>query len=142
MAATGALALVATTEKPEGAADTKSPWLAQTRTSDGTPAKSGASGERDRGMAELALRRGRNRAAERVRHQLHAVADAKHRRPDAEDRGLALRRAGVRHALGTTRENHADRFSRANLLRGRIRRPDFRVDREFSKTTSDQLCVL
>ena len=42
MAATGAFALVATTEKPGGAVATKSPWLAQTRISAGTPAKSGA----------------------------------------------------------------------------------------------------
>ena len=38
------LALVAVTVKPGGAAATKSPWLAQTRRSLGTVAKSGAPG--------------------------------------------------------------------------------------------------
>ena len=42
IAATGAFALVATTEKPAGAAATKSPWLAQTRISGGTSANSAA----------------------------------------------------------------------------------------------------
>jgi hypothetical protein len=76
------LALVATTVKPDGAAATKSPWLAQTRISLGTSANSGtALGQRHRRVAELALRRRRHRAAEGVRHQLHAVADAQDRRP-------------------------------------------------------------
>ena len=44
IAATGALALVAVTAKPAGAAATKSPWLAQTRSSSGTVANSGAFG--------------------------------------------------------------------------------------------------
>ena len=42
IAATGALALVATTANPAGAAATKSPWLAQTRISAGTSANSAA----------------------------------------------------------------------------------------------------
>ena len=42
MAATGAFALVAVTAKPDGAAVTKSPWLAQTRSSDGMLDSSGA----------------------------------------------------------------------------------------------------
>ena len=41
MAATGALALVARTSKPGGALSTKSPWLAQTRSSGGTLLSSG-----------------------------------------------------------------------------------------------------
>ena len=93
MAATGAFALVATTEKPAGAAATKSPWLAQTRISSGTPANrraTAASGDRHGRVAELALRRRRDLPAERVRHQLHAVADAEHRHAEVEERRVAF----------------------------------------------------
>ena len=47
MAATGAFALVAVTENPGGGAATKSPWLAQTRISEGTSAKSAAASAAD-----------------------------------------------------------------------------------------------
>lgn len=40
MPATGALALVAVTSNPGGAAATKSPWLAQTRIASGRPSNS------------------------------------------------------------------------------------------------------
>ena len=66
--------------------------------------------ELDRRMAELALRRRGHRTAKRIRHQLHAVANAQHRRPNPEDRRIALRRARVRHALGTARQDDADRI--------------------------------
>ena len=48
IAATGALALVATTAKPAGAAATKSPWLAQTRISGGHVGKQRAARRRRR----------------------------------------------------------------------------------------------
>ena len=41
------------------------------------------------GMPELALRRRRDASAERMRHQLHAVADAEHRTAHVEQRGIA-----------------------------------------------------
>ena len=100
IAAIGAFALVATTEKPGGAAATKSPWLAQTRISSGTSANSAAgspapaagashgqtAGDADVGVAELALRRRRDAPAERVGHQLHPVADAEHGTAELVDR--------------------------------------------------------
>ena len=49
-------------------------------------------------VAELAMTRAAHLAAEHVGHQLHAVADAEHRRAELEEPGVALRRAGVRHA--------------------------------------------
>ena len=70
IAATGALALVATTVNPGGAAATKSPWLAQTRSSAGTAANSARARHRRRRctmrVAELAVRRRRHAPAERV----------------------------------------------------------------------------
>ena len=143
IAATGAFALVATTENPFGAAATKSPWLAQTRISGGTPANSGAeSVHRDQRVAELALARGRDRPAERVRHQLHAVADPEHGDADVENGGIALRRAGVGHALGPAGQDDPGRTPRANLLGRGVRRPDLRVHRELAKPPGDELCVL
>ena len=99
-------------------------------------------GDRDQRVAEFALTRRRDRAAERVRHQLHAVADAQHRDADVEHGRVALRRAGVGHALRTARQDDAGRTPRANLLGRCVRRPDLRVHRELAKPTRDELCVL
>ena len=108
---------------PAGAAATKSPWLAQTRISAGTSAKSAA----DRGLAlrppivtvawpNSRCGAGATRAAERVRHQLHAVADAEHRAAEVEERRIALRRAGVGHALRSARQDDAGRIARARIV--------------------------
>ena len=73
IAAIGALALVATTEKPAGAAATKSPWLAQTLISVGHVGEQRRAGAACAAstltvrVAELALRRRRDAAAERDR---------------------------------------------------------------------------
>ena len=143
MAATGALALVATTANPAGAAATKSPWLAHTRISAGTSMKGSAEGVvSDRGVTELALRGGRHGPAEVVRHQLHAVADAQHRTAKIEQSRVALRRAGVGHALRSARKNDPGRLLRANRVGRRVRRPDLRVHRELAQASSDQLGVL
>ena len=156
IAATGAFALVATTAKPAGAAATKSPWLAQTRISGGTSANSAAGSaappgarpawtrlRRDRRVAELALRRRRHRAAERVRHQLHAVADAEHRAcrgRTAPDRSSA--RPASDTLLGPPDRMMPAGAARADRLGRRVRRPDLRVDRQLAQTTRDELGVL
>jgi GMP synthase (glutamine-hydrolysing) len=64
------------------------------------------------GVAEFALPGAPYLAAEDVGHQLHAVADAEHRRADVEERRIAPRRVGVRHALGSAGENDAGRRPR------------------------------
>ena len=68
IAATGALALVATIEKPGGGAATKSPWLAQTRISSGTSenrtAGAPCADHPDGGVTELAMRGRRNGTAQ------------------------------------------------------------------------------
>ena len=93
-------------------------------------------------MAELALRRRRDAAAERVGHQLHAVADPEHRTADVVDAGIALRRAELGHALGPARQDDADRLARANRFERRVRRPHFRVHRQLAQSPRDQLRVL
>ena len=100
------------------------------------------SSDRDRGVAELALRRGRDAPAERVRHQLHAVADAEHRAAHVEQRRIAAGRARIGHALRSTRQDDAGRRARPNLVRRRVRRPDLGIHRQLAKAPGDQLCVL
>src|ERR1043166_5366535 len=115
IAATGAFALVARTAKPAGAAATKTPWLAPTRNSlRHIFEEHGVGRQRPRRVAVLALRRRRHCAAEHVRHQLHAVADAEHRHAGVEHGGLALRRARIGDALRSAGENDAHRFARAD----------------------------
>ncbi len=96
----------------------------------------------DRRVAELALRGGRDRAAELVCHQLHAVADTQHRPAQIEQPWVALRRTGVGHAFRSARKNDPNRLSCANLVGRGVRRPDFRVHRKLAKPASDQLRVL
>jgi len=83
---------------PEGAWRRKSPWLAQTRMSFGTSANrsaprsvtGGLAARETHRMSELALRGRRDGAAECVRHQLHAVADAEDGLPTRNQRRIAL----------------------------------------------------
>ena len=80
IAATGALALVAVTVKPAGRRLDEVAVArphAQVRRDRGEERRVRIDG--DRRQAELAVRRRRHLAAERVGHQLHAVADAEHR---------------------------------------------------------------
>ena len=98
--------------------------------------------DRDRGVAELALRRRRHFPAERMRHQLHPVADAEHRLAEIEQRRVARRRAGVRDALGPARQDDARRVPCANRFRRRARRPDLRIHRQLAQAPGDELGVL
>ena len=93
-------------------------------------------------MAELPMTRAADLAAEHVGHQLHAIADAEHRRVEVEQRRVALGRALFGDALRSTRENDADWILGAKRLHRRVERDDFGVDRELAQTTSDELCVL
>ncbi len=93
-------------------------------------------------VPELALRRRRHLAPQRMRHQLHAVADAEHRRPRVEERRIAPGCASIGHALRPARQDDPDRTSRANLGGRRVWRPDLRVNRQFAEAPRDQLGVL
>src|SRR5262252_1459223 len=97
---------------------------------------------RDRGVSVLALRRRLDASAQRMRHQLHAVADAEHGFADVVHSRIAGRRASVRDALRATRQDDSRRIPCANLVDRRVGRPDFGVDRQLAQAPSDQLCVL
>ena len=117
IAAIGAVALVAATANPGGTAATSSPWLAQTRSSSGTSAKeprrgAAVAGDAHERVAELAMARPAHFAAEHVGHQLHAVADAEHRR--CRGRRAAASHFGapvLGHALRPARQDDAGRLS-------------------------------
>jgi hypothetical protein len=85
------------------------------------------------------MRRGRDFPAERIGHQLHAVADAEHRHAGVEQRRLAARRGGLRHAARPTRQDDADGIALANLDERRVVRKDFRIDRQLAEPARDQL---
>ena len=93
-------------------------------------------------VAVLALRRRGHLPAERSGHQLHAVTDAKHRHAHLEQRRIAERRAGFRHALRAAGEDHADRATRGNRGRGRIEGQNLAVHRQFAQPPRDELRVL
>ena len=60
----------------------------------------------------LALALRHNVAAENVRHELHAVADAEHRQRSIEDRRIDPRRTRLVHRGRTARQDDADHAAR------------------------------
>jgi hypothetical protein len=90
-------------------------------------------------MAEFAMARRRDPAAQQIGHQLHAVADAKHRRADLEHPGVAAGRARLRHALRAAGQDDADRAAPCEFGRRRVERQDLAVDGELAKPARDQL---
>jgi hypothetical protein len=90
-------------------------------------------------MAELSMPRRRHPAAQRVGHELHAVADAQDRCSDREKRRVALRRAVFRHALGPARQDDPDGPPSGQLFCGRIERQDLAVDGQLTETARNQL---
>ena len=94
------------------------------------------------GVTKFPMSRSPHFSAKHLGHQLHAVADAKHRNIEIEDGRVALRRALVRHAARPARENQADGTFRAKRVDWRVERNDLGIDRQFSKTARDELRVL
>ena len=88
---------------------------------------------------ELAVWGGRDLAAERVRHELHAVANAEHRNAGLVDARFAMRRAGFRHALRSARQHDARRAPPHDLVERGIERKNFRVHRQLAQATRNQL---
>src|SRR5262245_27292220 len=93
-------------------------------------------------MAELALRCWRNASAKHVGHELHAVADAQDRAAKIEQLWIAPGCARFGDALRPAREDDSRRLTCPNLLGGRLRRDNFRINRQLSKPPRDKLCVL
>ena len=98
--------------------------------------------DRHIGMAELAVRRPRQRAAQDLRHELHAVADAEHRHAQLEQRVVAVRRAGLVDAHRPAREDDAGRLPAGDLGGRRAEREDLGVDVQLAEPPRDELGVL
>ena len=99
-------------------------------------------GDVDRRWAVLALALGCDLAAENVRHEVHAVANAEDREPAVQDRRLDERGVLVVHARRSTREDHAHDTSALELLRGHVVGKDLAVHTGLTHAARDQLCVL
>jgi hypothetical protein len=93
----------------------------------------------DHRVTELAMRRGRHAPAQRVRHQLHAVADAEHGHAQAHHAGIALRRTGFRHALRAAGEDDAGGPASLERLERRVERQNLAVDGQLAQAPRDQL---
>jgi hypothetical protein len=93
-------------------------------------------------VAEFAVARPAHLTAEHVGHELHAVADAEHRRAELEDAGRAPGSPFLGNALRPARKNDPGRILRAQRLYWRIERHDLGVHRQLAQTTSDELGVL
>ena len=147
IAATGALALVATTENPAGAAATKSPWLAQTRISAGTSAKSAARSRRRRRRVTVAWPNSRCGAGATGRRACAPSAACRSRCrapgvPSSNSAGSHVGAPASDTLFGPPDRMMPDRLARANLLGRRVRRPDLRVDRQLAQAPRDELGVL
>jgi len=99
-------------------------------------------GNRHLGVAELALARGGDAAAELLRHGLHAVADAEHRHAELEHRGRRVRRVGGGDRFRPAGENHATRGKGTHLRVADVPRVDLTVDAELAHAPGDELRVL
>ena len=93
----------------------------------------------DQRVAIFPLRRRCDFSAERIRHELHPVADAQYGNAGVVHRRFAARRSCVGHTLRPARQHDADRLPRADVRDGSVVRQDFGVDRQLAQTARDQL---
>ena len=96
----------------------------------------------DARVAVFAVGAGLHRAAERLRGELHAVADAQNRNAEVEQGGVAERGALFEDAVRSARENDAGRHPRAQGVGGRVEADDLRVDVLLADPAGDELGVL
>ena len=141
IAATGALALVAMTAKPGGAAVDEvamarpdAQLVGHRREAAARPASM-----RDRRVAELAVRRRRDLAAERVGHQLHAVADAEHRHAGVEHAGSQCGAPASDTLFGPPDRMTPTGAASAQFVERRVERQDLGIDRQLAQAARDQL---
>src|SRR5438093_7403434 len=90
----------------------------------------------------LALAFGRDLAAQDVRHEVHAVADAEDRKVPVEDGRIDLRRARLVHARRSAGEDHTHDISALELFRGDVVREDLAVHARLAHPARDELRVL
>src|SRR5690606_34743122 len=94
------------------------------------------------GRAVLALTRVRHLAAERLRHDLEAVADAERRDAELEDRGVERRRALGVHRRRPAREDDRDGILRAHLVGRDAVWDELAEHTRLADAAGDQLGVL
>jgi hypothetical protein len=90
----------------------------------------------------LALAGGGDLAAQGLRHQLVAVADAQHRYAELEQPGIDRRGAGFVDACGAAGQDDAGGALGPDLLQWRVVRDDLRVHVALADPAGDQLRVL
>jgi hypothetical protein len=83
-----------------------------------------------------------NGAAQRLRHRLEPVADAEHRHPEVEQRGIQLRCAVGIHAGRTAGKHDGLRVLGLDLLDAGGVRDDLRIHSRLADPSRDQLRVL
>ena len=95
-------------------------------------------GERDHGVPVLAPRGGSDAPAERLRQQLHPVADAEHRQPGAYDIRRQRRRALVVDGGGAAGEHEALHLEVRQLLGSRVPGRELGVDAGLADAPRNQ----
>ena len=96
----------------------------------------------DDGLAIFAGVAVRHFTAERLDHELEAVADAQHRDAEAEDGGVAFRGVRLVDARGAAAQDDARGRGGADLFRRSLPGDDPAVDVEFADAPCDELAVL
>ncbi len=99
-------------------------------------------GHPDTGLAEFGRARPLDAAAEVLRHQLHAVADAEHGHAELVDAGVDLRGVIGVDGGGAAAEDQRRRVPRAERGRGRAVADELRVDAGLADPAGDQLRIL
>ena len=89
-------------------------------------------------IAKLALVAGLHRAAQMMRHELHAVADAKHGHAQGKNAGIGLI-VGVINGIGAAGEDDAFRIEGLNVGERHIVRVQFAIDMRLAYAAGDQL---
>ncbi len=95
-----------------------------------------------RRVAELATRGTADRAAEHVRHQLHAVANAERGDAKLEHRRVRPGRSGIPDRARSARKDDARGAPPRDVRRRRRRRQNFGIHRQFTQAPRNQLRVL
>jgi hypothetical protein len=100
-----------------------------------------SAGSAEGGLAELAGS-AVDAAAETLRHQVHAVADAERRHAELEHAGVDLRRPVHVHGRRPAGQDQRDRVPATNLRGRGAMRHELRVDARLAHAARDQLRVL
>ena len=143
MAAIAQVSVRPATEKPSGTRPTTSRWLIQTCWRPARPANSGSAASSSSSVARpysplIALA---DLAAQQVRHELLAVADAEHRHAEREDGGIHRGAArGRRRWTGSAGDD--DALGSGEFGGRRLAGADLGIDAEVADLAGDQMAIL